>query len=74
MTQPEQQAGPGETMFQVVYRRSDGLVIGTHPKGGVGNQNGVSVIHDMAQWDILMKTDPAYLSTDGNTIVSTPRS
>lgn len=60
-------------MFQVVARKSDGLVLGTHPKGGVGNLNEVAVIHDMAEWDILMKTDPAYLSADGNHIVSTPR-
>jgi hypothetical protein len=71
MSQPP--AGPGETMFQVVYRHSDGLVIGTHPKGGVGNDNGVAIIRDMAEWDILMKTDPAYLSEDGDYIVSTPR-
>lgn len=60
-------------MFQVVYRRSDGLVLGAHPKGGVGSANGVSVIHDMAEWDILMKTDPAYLDPTGEHIVSTPR-
>ena len=59
-------------MFQVVYRRSDRKVIGTHPRGGVGPNNGVSVIHDMAEWDILMKTDPAYLSADFAHIVSTP--
>lgn len=60
-------------MFQVVYRRSDGLVIGTHPKGGVGPDNGVAVIHDMTEWEVLMRTDPAYLSPDGDHIVSTPR-
>jgi len=67
------QSQASDKQFQVVYRKSDGLVVGTHPKGGVGNQNGVSVIHDMAEWDVLMRTDPAYLSADGDHIVSTPQ-
>lgn len=56
-------------LFQVVYRQSDRLVLGTHPRGGVGPDNSVAVIHDPAEWDVLMRTDPAYVSPDGEHIV-----
>jgi hypothetical protein len=60
-------------MFQVVYRKSDGLIVGLEPSGGVGPDNSVQPIHDMTEYDVLMRTDPAYLSEDGDHIVSEPR-
>lgn len=58
-------------MFQVVYRETDRLIVGLEPShGGVGPDNKVAVIHDMAEYDVLMETDPAYLSADGDHIVS----
>jgi hypothetical protein len=58
-------------MFQVVYRDSDRLIVGLEPSGGgVGPDNKVAVIHDMAEYDVLQRTDPAYLSADGDHIVS----
>jgi hypothetical protein len=59
-------------MFQVVYRKTDRLVVGLEPSGGVGPDNSVGVIHDMAEYDVLMRTDPAYLSSDGDHILATP--
>jgi len=59
-------------MFQVVYRDADRLIVGLEPSGGVGPPNAVAVIHDMAQYDVLMATDPAYLSSDGDHIQGTP--
>lgn len=67
---PEQQPAP--PIFQVVYRRDNRLIVGDHPRGGVGPDHRLAVIHDMAEYDKLLKTDPAYLSADGNHIVSTP--
>ena len=59
--------------FQVIYRTSDRLIVGLSPKGaGVGPSNRLAVIHDMAEYDNLMKYDPAYLSADGDHIVGTP--
>lgn len=66
MTQP--QAGPPQR--PIVCRRSDRLVIGVHPKGGVGNEHSVEVI-DIAEYEKLLRTDPAYVTTDGK-IVSEP--
>ena len=54
----------------IVYRLSDRLVVGEHPRGGVGPQNRVAVI-DRAEYEVLLRTDPAYLSED-NTIVGAP--
>ncbi|HYW86788.1 MAG TPA: hypothetical protein VFB50_03410 [Chloroflexota bacterium] len=59
-------------IFQVVYRKSDRLIVGLEPKGGVGPDNSVGVIHDMAEYDVLMRTNPAYLGTDGDHIQGTP--
>jgi len=59
-------------MFQVVYRDADRLIVGLEPSGGVGPPNAVAVIHDMTQYDVLMATDPAYLSTDGDHIQGSP--
>jgi hypothetical protein len=58
-------------MFQVVYRKADNLIVGLEPSGGVGPDNSVQPIHDMAEYDVLMRTDPAYLSADGDHIVNT---
>jgi len=59
-------------MFQVVYRKADNLIVGLEPSGGVGPDNSVGVIHDMAEYDVLMRTDPAWLSADGDDIVGSP--
>jgi hypothetical protein len=61
-------------MFQVVYRDADRLVVGLEPSGGVGPPHAVAVIHDMAEYDVLMRTDPAYLSSDGDHIQASPPS
>ena len=59
--------------FQVIYRDSDRLVVGLSPKGGgVGPQNKLVVIHDMAEYDNLMKFNPAYVSADRDHIVGEP--
>jgi len=61
-------------MFQVVYvDPGNGLIVGMNPSGGaVGNAHKVAVIHDMNQYDVLMRTDPAYLSADKERILSSP--
>lgn len=59
-------------MFQVVYRKTDNLIVGLEPSGGVGPDNSVGVIHDMNEYDNLIKYDPAYLSADGDHIVGEP--
>lgn len=59
--------------FQVIYRTSDRMIVGLSPKGGgVGPNNRLAVIHDLAEHDNLMKHDPAYLSADGDHIVGEP--
>ena len=58
--------------FQVVYNKTTRLIIGLEPSGGVGPDNSVGVIHDMAEYDNLQKYDPAYLSSDGDHIQGTP--
>jgi len=52
--------------FKVVYvDPGDGLIVGLDPRGGaVGNKHKVAVIHDMVEYDILLATEPAYLSAD----------
>lgn len=67
-----QQLENAPNMFQVVYRKADDLVVGLEPSGGVGPDNSVAVIHDMAEYDNLMRYDPAYLSADGDHIVGSP--
>ena len=74
-------AGPwGESMtqepfqFKVVYvDPGDGLIVGMDPSGGaVGNAHKVAVLQDQAEYDILMRTDPAYLSSDKNHVLGAP--
>jgi len=76
MTQPvapEQQPAAAPKQFQVIYRNSDRLIVGLSPKGGgVGSQNKLAVIHDMAEYANLMRYDPAYLASDGDHIVGSP--
>jgi hypothetical protein len=48
----------------IVYRSSDRLVVGEHPRGGVGQGHAVQVI-GMAEYDKLLRTDPAYVTTAG---------
>lgn len=61
----------GPPQLPIVYRRSDRLVVGEHPRGGVGNQHGVEVI-DRAEYEKLLRTDPAYVTTDGKIVSSVP--
>jgi len=60
--------------FQVVYvDPGDGLIVGMEPSGGaVGNAHKVAVLHDQAEYDVLMRTDPAYLSSDKNHVLRAP--
>jgi len=60
--------------FQVVYvDPGDGLIVGMEPSGGaVGNAHKVAVLHDQAEYDMLMRTDPAYLSEDKQHILAGP--
>jgi len=62
------------SQFQVVYvDPGDGLIVGMEPSGGaVGSAHKVAVIHDMTEYDILMQTDPAYLSEDKSHILGAP--
>jgi len=69
MTQVEPQAGPPQR--PIVYRRSDRLVVGIHPKGGVGNQHSVEVIA-IEEYDKLLRTDPAWVTTDGKILATPP--
>jgi hypothetical protein len=54
----------------IVYRLSDRLVVGEHPRGGVGNEHRVQVIA-LDQYELLLRTDPAYVTAEG-LIVSSP--
>jgi hypothetical protein len=68
--QVETSAG-GPPRIPIVYRQSDRLVVGEHPRGGVGPDHSVAVIA-MAEYEILLRTEPAYLSADGEHILSSP--
>jgi hypothetical protein len=60
--------------FKVVYvDPGDGLIVGMDPSGGaVGNDHKVAVLHDAAEYDVLMRTEPAYLSSDKDHILAAP--
>jgi len=63
-----------EFQFKVVYvDPGNGLIVGMEPSGGaVGSKHKVAVIHDQAEYDKLMATEPAYLSSDKNHILAVP--
>jgi len=63
-----------EFQFKVVYvDPGNGLIVGTDPSGGaVGNKHKVAVLFDPVQYDLLQSTDPAYLSSDKNHVLSAP--
>jgi hypothetical protein len=61
----------GPPQRPIVCRRSDRLVVGEHPKGGVGNQHSVEVI-DIAEYEKLLRTEPAWVTTDGHIVSSPP--
>ena len=63
-----EQSGPPQ--HPIVYRLTDRLVVGVHPKGGVGNEHRVDVIV-IEEYDKLLRTDPAWVTTDGK-IQGTP--
>ena len=60
--------------FQVVYvDPGNGLIVGMEPSGGaVGNAHKVAVLHDPTEYDVLMRTDPAYLSDDKRHVLAEP--
>jgi hypothetical protein len=60
--------------FKVVYvDPGDGLIVGMEPSGGaVGNKHKVAVLFDPAEYEVLMRTDPAYLSLDKNHVLAAP--
>ena len=62
------------TQFKVVYvDPGDGLIVGMEPSGGaVGGKHKVAVLHDPAEYYVLMRTDPAYLSDDKQHILAEP--
>lgn len=57
----------GPPQRPIVYRRSDRLVVGEHPKGGVGALHAVEVI-SLEEYEKLLRTDPAYVTTDGKIV------
>jgi hypothetical protein len=61
----------GPPQFPIVYRRTDRLVVGEHPRGGVGTQHAVQVIAS-EEYEKLLRTDPAYVTTDGHIVESAP--
>jgi hypothetical protein len=61
----------GPKQRNIVCRRSDRLVVGLHPKGGVGNQHSVEIISN-EEYEKLLRTDPAYVTTDGKIVTSSP--
>jgi hypothetical protein len=65
-----------ETQFQfkVVYvDPGDGLIVGMDPSGGaVGSAHKVAVLFDPNEYEVLMRTDPAFLSDDKNHILAEP--
>jgi len=60
--------------FQVVYvDPGNGLIVGMEPSGGaVGSAHKVAVLFDPAEYAVLMRTDPAYLSADKNHVLAAP--
>jgi hypothetical protein len=60
----------GPPLVPIVYRLSDRLVVGEHPRGGVGPAHRVEVIA-IEEYEKLLRTDPAYVTEDGH-IVSEP--
>jgi len=60
----------GPKQRNIVCRRSDRLVVGLHPKGGVGNQHSVEIISN-EEYEKLLRTDPAWVTADGK-IQGTP--
>jgi len=60
--------------FKVVYTDpGNGLIVGMDPSGGaVGNAHKVAVLFDQNEYDMLMRTDPAYLSEDKQHILAGP--
>jgi hypothetical protein len=65
-----------ETQFQfkVVYvDPGDGLIVGMDPSGGaVGSAHKVAVLFDPNEYEVLMRTDPAYLSSGKDHILAEP--
>ncbi|HXJ31379.1 MAG TPA: hypothetical protein VNG35_12110 [Gemmatimonadales bacterium] len=63
----------GKTSFQVIYQdTAEQMITGLEPSGGVGPDHKLAVLHDPTEYDVLMRTDPAYLSQDKAHILATP--
>jgi len=63
-----------EFQFKVVYvDPGNGLIVGMEPSGGaVGNAHKVAVLFDPNEYAVLMRTDPAYLSSDKLHVLTAP--
>ncbi|HYW90547.1 MAG TPA: hypothetical protein VFB50_22440 [Chloroflexota bacterium] len=70
---PQQRPGQAPILQVVYVDPGDGLIVGIDPSGGVGAAHKVAVL-DVAEYEVLVRTEPAYLSADGNHVSSTPRS
>jgi hypothetical protein len=60
--------------FEVVYvDPGDGLIVGMNPEGSdLGTDHQAATLTDAAEYDMLVNTDPAYLSADKQKILSSP--
>jgi hypothetical protein len=60
--------------FKVVYvDPGNGLIVGMEPSGGaVGSAHKVAVLFDPNEYETLMRTDPAFLSSDKNHVLAEP--
>jgi len=58
--------------IEVVYRESDGLVVGFLPSGDIGPDLAIAGLN-AEQYAALMKTDPAYLDASGEVVTAAAR-
>ena len=59
--------------FRVVYRLSDRVIVGFEPiDTRVGTGNDIALIPDITEYNVLVATDPAYLTLDGEHVVGEP--
>jgi hypothetical protein len=63
-----------EFQFKVVYLDpGNGLIVGMEPSGGaVGNKHKVAVLFDPAEYEKLMRFEPAFLSADKDHVLAAP--
>ena len=59
--------------FEVVYvEPGDRQIVGMNPDGDVGLEHQVAVLPADPEYAVLMRTEPAYLSADGQHVVNVP--